>query len=238
MNIEARVLAALDVVLDPELDAPITALGFVTSCTVEPDGTAHVRLRLPTYYCAPNFAFLIVADAYDAVTHVEGVRTVDIVLEDHFAASEINAGVAAQAGFAAAFRRLAESELDELRSEFRRKAMLAAQDRLLRPLVAAGTDPASLADLTIGDLPPSPAIDRLRTRRLALGIPSAADDPLLVHMDGRQVTHDDVPVHLRRARTTRVSIDVNGEYCRQLLAERYRSAAHTTVDRDEPANDP
>ena len=182
----------------PSWTLPITELGFVTSCTVGPDGTATVRLRLPTFYCAPNFAFLIVADAHDAVTHVEGVGAVDIVLEDHFAASEINAGVAAQAGFAAAFHGLAESELDELRTEFRRKAMLAAQDRLVRPLVAGGTDPASLADLTIGDLRPSPTVDRLRSRRLALGIPSEADDPLLVHTDGRQVTHNDVPVHLRQ----------------------------------------
>jgi metal-sulfur cluster biosynthetic enzyme len=238
MNIEARVLAALDTVLDPELDAPITELGFVTSCTVGSDGTARVRLRLPTFYCAPNFAFLIVADAHDAVTHVEGVNTVDIMLEDHFAASEINAGVAAQAGFAAAFHGLAEDELDELRTTFARKAMLAAQDRLIRPLVASGTNPASLADLTIGDLPPSPTIDRLRSRRLALGIPSGADDPLLVHMDGRQVAHKDVPVHLRRARTTSMSIEVNGEYCRQLLAERYRTAACATLTREEPAKEP
>jgi metal-sulfur cluster biosynthetic enzyme len=115
MSTERRVQAALDTVLDPELDAPITELGFVTSCTVEGDGTAHVRLRLPTFYCAPNFAFLIVAHAYDAVAHVDGVKAADIVLEDHFAASEINAGVAARAGFAAAFQGLAVNELDDLR---------------------------------------------------------------------------------------------------------------------------
>ena len=60
-------LAALATVRDPELDEPITTLGFVASCTVSPEGQAQVRLRLPTYFCAPNFAFLMVADAYDAV---------------------------------------------------------------------------------------------------------------------------------------------------------------------------
>ena len=34
----------------------------------------------------------------------------------------------------------------------------------------------------------------------------------------------DVRVHLRRSRTVRVSIDANGDYCRQLLAERYPEA--------------
>ena len=69
MTDASRVLAALDVVRDPELDEPITALGFVASCTVSGapgEYVAAVRLRLPTYFCAPNFAFLMVADATPA----------------------------------------------------------------------------------------------------------------------------------------------------------------------------
>ena len=54
-----------------------------------------------------------------------------------------------------------------------------------------------------------------------LGIPSGDDDPLLVHVDGANVEHGDVRVHLRRSRTVRVSIDANADYCRQLLRERY-----------------
>src|ERR1700691_3251825 len=68
-------LAALETVRDPELDEPVTSLGFVSSCTVSADGDAQVRLRLPTYFCAPNFAFLMVADAYDAVSAQAGVRS-------------------------------------------------------------------------------------------------------------------------------------------------------------------
>ena len=60
------------------------------------DGVAGVRLRLPTYFCAPNFAFLMVADAYDAVSQVDGVRRAEVVLEDHFASDAINGGVAAR----------------------------------------------------------------------------------------------------------------------------------------------
>ena len=57
------VLAALGTVYDPELDEPITTLGFVGSCVVSADGDVEVRLRLPTPQCAPNFAFLMAADA-------------------------------------------------------------------------------------------------------------------------------------------------------------------------------
>jgi metal-sulfur cluster biosynthetic enzyme len=221
----APVRAALDMVRDPELDTSIVELGFVTACSVDADGTVRVRLRLPTYFCAPNFAFLMVADAYDAVSRVVGGRPVEIVLEDHFAAEEINIGVAARAGFVASFDGLAERELDELRGEFLRKAMLAAQDRIVRPLLAAGVRPDELAALRLGDVPASADKDRLRARREELGIPSADDDPLLVHVDGTTVAPDDVRVHIRRARTVRVSIDANGEYCRQLLTERYGLAA-------------
>src|SRR5437764_12701376 len=83
-------LAALATVRDPELDEPITSLGFVSSCTVSAAGDTTVRLRLPTYFCAPNFAFLMVADAYDALAATEGVRAVDVALEDHFASAAIN----------------------------------------------------------------------------------------------------------------------------------------------------
>jgi metal-sulfur cluster biosynthetic enzyme len=213
--------AALDTVRDPELDTSIVELGFVRACSVDDAGTARVRLRLPTYFCAPNFAFLIVADAYDAVSRVDGVAAVEIVLEDHFASDEINTGVAARAGFVASFDGLAEHELDDVRRDFLRKAMLAAQDRVVRPLLAAGARLDELGSLRIRDAPESADRERLRARRAELGIPSEDSDPLLVHLDGSQVASGDVRLHLRRARTVRVSIDANGEYCRQLLAQHY-----------------
>ncbi|WP_399897633.1 iron-sulfur cluster assembly protein [Streptomyces sp. BBFR51] len=44
----------MDTVFDPELDEPITDLGFVRSVTVAPDGALTVRLRLPTSFCSPT----------------------------------------------------------------------------------------------------------------------------------------------------------------------------------------
>ena len=61
-------------VYDPELDEPITSLGFVASCDVSAGGDVDVRLRLPTPQCAPNFAYLMAADARAAVRAVPGVR--------------------------------------------------------------------------------------------------------------------------------------------------------------------
>lgn len=146
-------LAALAHVRDPELDESLPALGFVAGVEVHED-VAEVRLRLPTYFCAPNFAFLMVADAHDAVSAVDGVSRAEIVLEDHFASDPINGGVAAAAGFADSFAGLAEGELDALRTDFVRKAVLAGTDLVSRPLVAAGATPEELAALTLGTTPP------------------------------------------------------------------------------------
>jgi metal-sulfur cluster biosynthetic enzyme len=217
-------LAALQTVRDPELDEPITSLGFVTSAAVSADGAAQVRLRLPTYFCAPNFAFLMVADAYDAVSAVPGVRSAEVVLEDHFASDAINGGVAAQSGFVQSFDGEAVSELDGLRADFLRKAVMAGTDQVCRPLLAAGTDPARLLELTLGDLPPSRPLRRLRERRAELGLPAGDDAPLVIDpATGARVAAQSAPLHLRRAQVTRISIEANGSICRGMLRHRYDS---------------
>jgi metal-sulfur cluster biosynthetic enzyme len=211
---------ALATVRDPELNEPITSLGFVASYAVSPAGAAQVRLRLPTYFCAPNFAFLMVADAYDAVSAVPGVLTVEVVLEDHFAADAINEGVAARAGFVRSFPGEARSELDALRVSFLRKAVMAGTDQVCRSL---GSN--ALAAMRLGDAPPSPQRERLRQRRAELGLPAGDDDPLVIDpVTGAAVAPDALPLHLRKARITRVGVDANTSICSGMLRHRYPSA--------------
>ncbi|MEU4428927.1 iron-sulfur cluster assembly protein, partial [Actinoplanes sp. NPDC024001] len=139
-----EVWAALGRVRDPELDQPITDLGFVAALRVE-SGLVRVELRLPTYFCAPNFAWLMVADARDELAAL-GVDRVEVVLVDHFAAAEINAGVAgfASTGFATDGR---DPALAQLRETFDRKAHTAAQERLAR--LVAPVVGERLASLTL-----------------------------------------------------------------------------------------
>jgi metal-sulfur cluster biosynthetic enzyme len=215
---EAEVLAALGTVRDPELDESIVELGFVASVDVHGEAVA-VRLRLPTYFCAPNFAYLMVADAHDAVATLPGVGSAEIALTDHFAAEEINAGVAADRGFAATFDGLADDELDDLRLTFRRKAFLARQDRLARALLAEGRTPEDLARMCLADLPDSAEVAMYRGRRAELGLDCSDEAPLLVDADGRPP--EDVAALLLRGRTTRVSVEGNAGLCRGLLQTRY-----------------
>ncbi|MGW5721005.1 metal-sulfur cluster assembly factor [Amycolatopsis sp. NPDC003865] len=221
LGARAAVWAALGTVRDPELDEPLTDLGFVARCEVDDEGHAVIRLRLPTYFCAPNFAFLMVADAYDAVAGVPGLTGLDIKLDDHFASDVINRGVAARQGFVASFEGEAADELDTLRYDFVRKAVLAGTDRVCRSL--AGRDPTAL---TLGEVPPSPDLDRLRARRRELGLPADDGDPLLLDpATGAAVAPADAKRHLAFARLTRTSMEANSGVCRGMLRARYSLTA-------------
>ena len=70
-------------VVDPELDEPITDLGFVRSVAVTRAANVEVHLRLPTSFCAPNFAYLMASDAKDALTDLPWTRRVVVELDDH-----------------------------------------------------------------------------------------------------------------------------------------------------------
>lgn len=216
----SAVLAALGTVRDPELDEPLSDLGFVSTLEVEGD-TVRVHLRLPTYFCAPNFAYLMVADADTAVRSVPGVRRAEVVLDDHFTSEEINSGIAQRRGFQASFDGLADDELDELRTVFRRKALVNRQQRLVKALLDAGTTTAELGRLRLGDVPASPELAAYLQRRAELGLDVGPEAPLVVDTDGKPIPPELLERHLRFARLTRVSIEGNAGFCRGMLATRY-----------------
>jgi metal-sulfur cluster biosynthetic enzyme len=228
-GVDDEVWAALGAVRDPELDSPITELGFVSG-VLQVAGLVTVELRLPTYFCAPNFAYLMVADAYDAVAALPGVDNTVIRLLDHFASDEINAGVAGGRGFAGAFPGLADGELEELRTTFQRKAHRACQEQVASRLIAAGWEVPNLAGATLADALPGLELDRLRRRRTELGLSAEPDAPLLVQDDGTPIGQSDLPVQLRLAKTTRISIEGNSGLCRGLLSVRYGLARPPGVD--------
>jgi metal-sulfur cluster biosynthetic enzyme len=217
MTGRAEVLDALSGVRDPELDEPVTALGFVSNLEIEGEAVS-VRLRLPTFFCAPNFAYLMVADAREAVLSVPGVRRVSVVLDDHYASEELNAGGA----FDEAFPDETEGpDLEELRTVFRRKSFVSRQEQLCRALLSEGRSPLELAAMRLGDLPPSQNLDKYLERRSELGLDVSEGAPLVVDPDGNRIPEEAVVQHLRFARTVRVSIEGNAELCRGLLETRY-----------------
>jgi metal-sulfur cluster biosynthetic enzyme len=222
MTTRARVLEALGEVHDPELDEPITSLRFVTSCEVAPDGDVEVLLRLPTPQCAPNFAYLMAADAREAVARLPGVRHVAVRLEDHYTGEEINAALARGEGFAGAFPGETDDDrLDSLRELFRRKALVARQARLCEALLAAGATAEEVTALRMRHLPDDPDTRRCLRLRAELGMPHDGDSPAFVLPGGAPVAAGELGRWLRRARLIRTSLDVNGGICRSLLEIRH-----------------
>jgi len=220
MTTVAEILDALEGVRDPELDQTLVELGFITDVAV--DGTAvAVRLRLPTYFCAPNFAYLMVADARRAVETLDGVGVARIALEDHFTAEEINDAVGRDAGFTEAFPGEAQAELDDLRVLFQRKALTARQARLCDELLAAGRGEADLVTLRLHELPPGADADRCRQLRRELSLGADPEDPAFVTGDGTPLAVADLPRFLRFARLVARSLEGNAGLCRGLLKTRY-----------------
>ncbi|GAA2678175.1 MULTISPECIES: iron-sulfur cluster assembly protein [Actinosynnema] len=219
--------AALDGVNDPELDEPITDLGFVRSLVEEPEGVLTAHLRLPTSFCSPNFAYLMASDAKDALTALPGVVGVVVVLDDHHDSEVINRGLALDAGYRGTFGHEAEKDLEELREVFRRKAHTAALERALTSLLRERVDleVADLHRVTLGELPDTEGTRALLRRRAALGLDCAPDRQALVDEEGAPVPRDQVPARLRFARAVRISVDGNAHFCRGLLRTRYPDSA-------------
>jgi metal-sulfur cluster biosynthetic enzyme len=220
VTLRAQVLEALGAVIDPELDEPITTLGFVSSCEVSAEGDVTVHLRLPTPQCAPNFAFLMASAARTAARSVPGVGDVDVVLDDHFTGAEINEAVAHGAGFGQAFPGETRGDLAALRTLFRRKALVGRQARVCEAL-AAEHDDAAICAMRVDELPATPDVERCLELRRELGLPHGGDAPALVAGDGDAIEPDQLRMWLRKARLMTLSLESNGEICRALLAVRY-----------------
>jgi metal-sulfur cluster biosynthetic enzyme len=217
MTLREAVLDALSGVRDPELDEPVTDLGFVSALEIEGD-VVKARLRLPTYFCAPNFAYLMVADAREAILSVPGVSRASVVLDDHYASEELNSHDAFDEAFPG---ETVGPDLTELRTTFRRKSFVSRQEQLCRTLLAESLSPRDLARMKLGEVPPSADVETYLDRREELGLDVSPEAPLVVDPDGRRVPEEAVVEHLRFARTVRVSIEGNAGLCRGLLEVRY-----------------
>ena len=236
---EAEVMACLATVTDPELDEPVTDLGFVEEVTVGTDGAVSIEFRLPTFWCAANFAYMMAEDMRDAVAALPWVTRVVPRLQEHMCADEVNRGVAEGLQFGAAFGEAGDDDsLANLRATFTRKAFQGRQEALLRALLAqgfcqgrsgghdcrragrqlpaSGTEGARLASAATWRCGPAPAARPGRMR------------PRLRHGGGGACSPKrSFDEHLRTLASVRIAMEFNGALCRGLLAARERASAPT-----------
>ncbi|WP_298403107.1 iron-sulfur cluster assembly protein [uncultured Chloroflexus sp.] len=246
----AEINRALAEVYDPELDTPITELGFVNEVQIA-DGHVTVTYTVPTFWCAPNFVFMMSQDIRDEVGRVPGVIQVTVLVRNNCLEDEINRGVNAGRSFAETFPADVDqnADLEVLRHTFNVKGFLARQDVLIRRMRQAGLADNAILTLRLGDvkvqgedliLSPPPhrvplaAADLLRylhkRRRLQLSV--AAEALLFTTVAGQSIAETELATYLRYSRSARLNIAFNTSLCEGLLRTQFfpeRQHDHSSV---------
>jgi metal-sulfur cluster biosynthetic enzyme len=224
---QAEVWACLQGVTDPELDESVTELNFVTKADVDSMNRVHIEFRLPTYWCAANFSFLMADDMRRAVTALDWVEGVSVVLGEHMYSDKINAGLAKGLSFQETFGSEADGSLDDLRQTFLVKAFQRRQVALLNHLNEAGHSPETIVSLTLAELGCLPVDDegeklvrRYLERRAVVG-PLRTDVLAFVDAKGARLKIDGLAAYVSALRRVGVNAEFNGALCRGLLSVRF-----------------
>ena len=226
-----EVWSALGTVTDPEIDESVTSLEFVTSVRIESGNRVHIEFRLPTYWCAPNFAFLMASDMRDAVAELPWVENVTVGLLDHFSADLINRSVALRQDFRDAFPGETDDDLSEIRKKFLGKAFERRQELLVRYLLTNGLSAARIARLTMDELTSlSLSGEGAALRNLYLYIlrkihhERINEGLAFTTVHGQPLDPDELTAYLRKLAAVRRNAEFNGFICRSLLAARNNAA--------------
>ena len=224
---EAEIWACLQGVTDPELDESVTELNFVTKADVDSENRVHIEFRLPTYWCAANFSFLMADDMRCAVSALDWVKDVSIVLGEHMYADKINAGLAKGLSFQETFGTEADGSLDDLRQTFLVKAFQRRQVALLNHLLGVGHSSKTIVSLTLVELGCLPVDDegeklvrRYLERRAVVGS-LRADMLAFVDAAGVRLKAGNLSAYISGLRRVGVNAEFNSALCRGLLSVRF-----------------
>ena len=221
----------LALVMDPELDEPITDMGFVEAVLLGPGGAVEVTFRLPTYWCSPNFAFLMARGIKREVEVLPWVTAARVRIEDHMAAEEMSAAVNAGGFFSDVFNELTKGEdLAALSEKFDLKAFQRRQEVVIKALQGEGHTVADLVGLRLADLQgiafAGAEATRQKDRYLALllgkGIAKAPDDLALPTYQGAALTVEGFADYMTLLRSVRINMEFSGSLCRGLKGSRYK----------------
>ncbi|WP_417524056.1 iron-sulfur cluster assembly protein [Marinovum sp.] len=230
-ELELEVWECLDGVTDPELDEPITDMGFVEEVEVIDARKVRVAFRLPTYWCSPNFAFLMAFGIRREVTSLPWVIEAEVVLNDHCFGDRVNEGVNSGRAFNEIFAEYCDgARLDEVVETFLAKAFDRRQETVLLGLQALGHEPAGIVAMTLGALRRVEFSGEEELRQLpryldllmAQGLATEDRDLAFPTWDGDEIAPHELRAHLTKLRSTRINMEFNGALCRGLAKTRYK----------------
>ncbi len=233
-----EVWARLDLVMDPELDEPVTDMGFIEAVSVAGPTTGHnnstveISFRLPTYWCSPNFAFLMAQGIKREVETLPWVGQAVVMLQDHMSADEMNAVINSGGVFSDVFADLHPGEnLEALREKFDQKAFQRRQEAVIRGLLAQGYVADVIVNLTLADLSLIPFDDAEVTRQcsryvallMSKSLAQKAADLAFPTYQGTPIGEDFKP-YMDLLRSVRINMEFSGSLCRNLKQSRYLEA--------------
>lgn len=222
-----QVWDALDHVYDPELDQSIRELDFVAHLDVS-DTDVRVTLRLPTYWCSPNFAFIMMEDLDHALTALPWVKAAHITLIDHESAEALNQGIARHQPFSQVF---AEStgDLATIRRVFKEKAFYSRQKQVIDYLKTHGLEVSSWTPGTWQELRLSlqsssegqQLLKRYEEMAQYWQVGCADHDPAIVDTQGSAISPELWVRHSHSLRLITLNMVSNSHICQGLLQVRY-----------------
>ena len=230
-DLELEVWDRLSAVTDPELDEPITDMGFVERVEISSENVVRVDFRLPTYWCSPNFAFLMAFGIRHAVLSLPWVRNATVQLNDHCFGDRVNEGVNSGRDYHEVFAEYCDgANLDEVVEKFAAKAFDRRQEVVLLGVQALGKRSEEIVGMTLGALSAISFsgeeearqlpryLDILAQRQLA----EAPEDLAFPTWEGAPIDAAALADHLTRLRSTRINMEFNGALCRGLAKTRYK----------------
>ena len=184
-----------------------------------------VHLRLPTSFCCAELRLPdgLRREGRSAVAELDAhawwsSSTITTIRQ------VINAGLAADAGYRGTFGHEAEDEprraAGHVPAQGAHRGDGAVSDRAAARRLARQVEILGAVRLC-ATCPTTRPPRRCCAAANALGLSTAPDAFVMVDHDGQRYAADDVPMGLRRARSTRISIDGNAHFCRGLLRTRY-----------------
>ena len=214
---------------DPELDQSLPYLGFIEKVEVN-DSQVNVVFRLPTYWCSPNFAYIMGEDIVEEVQKLSWVQTVEVELVDHSEAEKVSVGVTNGKTFEEVFPDKTDGTgLGEVREIFKRKAFYSRQYQLIRHLIKNNWSKESVLAMNWNVLHLLSAEDQ-QTKELAqryfdicqhFQLNKEKEELVLSDHEGKLILEEEFDNYLLHARKARMTMEFNGHYCKGLLQTRY-----------------
>ena len=238
-NFRESVLEALATVTDPELDEPITDLGFVRDLSITEDGRISVEIVTSTFWCSPNFVYMMLEEARDAVSRLPGVKEARVYLGGHHDSDRINEAVNSGKSFSQCYESEASGDLVELNRMIRTRALRSRLYSMTVAMARCGITPEELFGLSRVDIlaEGNTFVVESRGRALQIADPDDVrhlgrylsfldgigrkDGPLVIwDLDGNPPGKEEFNSILTLSRSARANFSLNAELCRALLEAR------------------